>query len=61
MKRAYLKTEKGTPLTLEGYKFTTECLAGVMVPVGEVNIVLLRILNKMTCVSIASKFLTVII
>ena len=32
-----------------------------MVPVGEVNIVLLRILNKMTSVSIASKFLTVII
>ena len=38
LKRAYLKTEKDTPLTLEDYKFTTECLAGVtVVTVGEVN------------------------
>ena len=37
LKRACLKTEKDTPRTLEDYKFTTECLAGVMIPVGEVN------------------------
>ena len=32
--RNYLKIEEGNPLTLEGYKFTTDRLAGVVVSVN---------------------------
>ena len=34
LKSAYLKIEEDKPLTLEGYKLTTECLAGVVVSVN---------------------------
>ena len=39
LKSAYLlvKIEEDSPLTLEGYKFITGCLAGVVVPSTEVN------------------------
>ena len=34
LKSAYLKIEEYNPLALEGFKLTTECLAGVVVSVN---------------------------